>query len=153
LLTEPRHTDASTNRDGLDWNEFFDGHHGRITWKDLHDKPVVVVLGEAGIGKTIEFQNEVGRLREAGQAAFFIPLNQLSDAESWRLSLTGDDNEFDVWAASDALGYFFLDAVDEARLKSHADFEKALAVIQRALGSNLARVGCCRFSGHRPKLL
>ncbi|MDB5854818.1 MAG: hypothetical protein JWR22_2859 [Herminiimonas sp.] len=137
--TFSQHTDAATDSDDSDWSQFLDQRQGRSTWTDLHDKPLLVVLGEAGIGKTIEFQSEVGRLREAGQLAFFIPLNQLSDSESWRLVLTGHDAEFDAWAASDGPGYFFLDAVDEARLKSHADFEKALAVVQRALGSNLAR--------------
>lgn len=138
--TFSEHTIAATDSDDQDWSQFLGERHGRRTWTDLHEKPLVVVLGEAGIGKTFEFQSEVGRLREAGQAAFFIPLNQLSNAESWQLVLTGHDAAFDAWAASDALGYFFLDAVDEARLKSHADFERALTVVQRELGSNLARV-------------
>lgn len=133
---------VSADSNDLDWSEYLDQRKGRKTWTHLHDKRLVVVLGEAGIGKTIEFQSEVGRLREAGRAAFFIPLNQLSDAGSWQLVLNGRDIEFGAWAApaSDEIGYFFLDSVDEARLKSHADFEKALAVVQHALGSNLARV-------------
>jgi hypothetical protein len=138
--TFSEHRNAPTDSDGTDWNLFLDHRHGSKTWTDLHKKPLVVVLGEAGIGKTIEFQSEVARLRLAKQAAFFISLNQVSDAESWQLVLTGYEAEFDAWAASDELGYFFLDAVDEARLKSHADFEKALTVVQRALGPNLARV-------------
>lgn len=132
--------DASADGNDLDWSEYLDRRKGRKTWTDLHEKRLVVVLGEAGIGKTIEFQSEVGRLREAGKAAFFIPLNQLSDAGSWSLVLNGHEMEFDAWAASDEIGYFFLDSVDEARLTSHADFERALAVVQRALGSNLTRV-------------
>ena len=138
--TFSEHKNATTDSDDQDWDQFLVQRQGSRTWKDLHEKPLVVVLGEAGIGKTIEFQSEVRRIRDANQAAFFIPLNQVSDTESWQLVLTGHETEFDAWAASDELGYFFLDAVDEARLKSHADFEKALTVVQRALGSNLARV-------------
>ncbi|WP_207001256.1 hypothetical protein [Trinickia mobilis] len=138
--TFSEHTNSATKSDDEDWLELLGQRQGRKTWADLHEEPLVVVLGEAGIGKTIEFQSEVARLREAGRAAFFIPLNQLSDAESWKLVLTGFEAEFDAWAASDELGYFFLDAVDEARLKSHAELERALTVVQRALGSNFVRV-------------
>jgi hypothetical protein len=138
--TFSEHKDAATDSDDEDWSLFLGHRHGSRTWTDLHKNSLVVVLGEAGIGKTIEFQNEVERLRAAKQPAFFISLNQVSDAESWQLVLTGYEAEFDAWAISDELGYFFLDAVDEARLKSHADFEKALTVVQRALGTNLARV-------------
>jgi hypothetical protein len=138
--TFSEHRNAPTDSDDTDWSLFLGHRHGSKTWTDLHKAPLVVVLGEAGIGKTIEFQSEVARLRLANQAAFFISLNQVSDAESWQLALTGHEAEFDAWAESDELGYFFLDAVDEARLKSHADFEKALTVVQRALGPNLARV-------------
>ena len=134
------HTTAATDSDEQDVSLFFDQHQGRLTWTNLHEKQLVVVLGEAGIGKTIEFQNEVNRLLAANQAAFFLPLNQLSDAASWQMVLTGHNAEFAAWAASEELGYFFLDAVDEARLKSHSDFEKALKVVQRELGQNLARV-------------
>ncbi|WP_312407706.1 hypothetical protein [Pseudomonas rhodesiae] len=138
--TFSKYTNTVTESDNEDWSQFLGQRQGRSTWTELHEKSLVVVLGEAGIGKTIEFQNEVGKLRAAGQTAFFISLNQLSDAESWQLVLTGHEAEFDVWAESDTIGFFFLDAVDEARLKSHADFEKALTVVQRALSSNLDRV-------------
>ncbi|MFP3433572.1 hypothetical protein SB781_27710 [Paraburkholderia sp. SIMBA_061] len=138
--TFSEYTNSPTKSEDEDWLELLGQRQGRKTWSDLHEKPLVVVLGEAGIGKTIEFQSEVARLREVGRAAFFIPLNQLSDAESWKLVLTGFEAEFDAWAASDELGYVFLDAVDEARLKSHADLERALTVVQRALGSNFVRV-------------
>lgn len=127
-----------TDNDEQDWQPFFNPNHGRTTWPDLHDKPLVVVLGEAGIGKTKEFQNEVRRLCAVKKFAFFIPLNQLSDTESWQLALTEYDH-FDSWSKSNDIGYFFLDAVDEARLRSHADFEKALSIVQQTLDSNLAR--------------
>lgn len=138
--TFSEHTAAVADNDDQDWSQFLGQHQGRKTWADLYEKPLTVVLGEAGIGKTIEFRSEVGRLQAAGRAAFFIPLNQLGGADSWQLALTGRDTEFGAWAAGDETGYFFLDAVDEARLKAHSDLERALAVVHRALVSNLARV-------------
>ncbi|MBW8461428.1 hypothetical protein [Acidovorax sp.] len=123
-----------------DWGAFLRMRNGGHAWSELHEKPLVIVLGEAGIGKTVEFKHEVARLTAGGKAAFFLPLNQLQDSDSWTLSLTGRDDDYAAWAASTAIGYFFLDAVDEARLRSHADFERALTVVQRALGPHLWRV-------------
>lgn len=131
---------ASTDGEDEDWGAFLGLRKGGHAWSDLHEKPLVVVVGEAGIGKTIEFKHEVARLTAEGKAAFFLPLNQLQDSDSWTLALTGCDDAYAAWAASTALGYFFLDAVDEARLRSHADFERALTVVQRALSPHLWRV-------------
>lgn len=138
IRTFSEYRESSSNDE--DWSRYLDYRQGSRSWTDLRKYPIVVVLGEAGIGKTIEFQREVERHRSAGQTAFFIPLNQISDAESFQLVLTGHEAEFDEWVTSDELAYFFLDAVDESRLKSHSDFEKALSVVHRALGTNFARV-------------
>ena len=137
--TFSEYKDASPDDEAELWKIFLDRQTDRLTWADLHERPLTVILGEAGIGKTFEFENEVDRLRAAGKAAFFLALNQLSGADSWDLALTGRQGDFANWAASDAPGYFFLDAVDEARLKSHADFERALTVVQNALSRHFSR--------------
>jgi hypothetical protein len=51
--TFSEHTSSGTQSDDEDWREFLGQSRGRRTWTDLHEKPVVVVLGEAGIGKTV----------------------------------------------------------------------------------------------------
>ena len=123
-----------------DWELYFGFERGTLTWADLLDKPLCVVVGEAGIGKTCEFKNEVTRLSKNGSSAFFVELNQLVDLDSWELVLTGHEQEYARWLASNDLAYFFFDAVDEARLKGQPDFERALTVVRKALGPNLARV-------------
>jgi hypothetical protein len=123
-----------------DWALYFGQHRGRRTWNDLHAVPLSIVIGEAGIGKTSEFTMEVDRLAGKGEAAFLLSLNQLTDTDSWQLVMTGQQLAYDNWVASSQVGYFFLDAVDEARLRSHADFEKALAVVQRTLEPHFHRV-------------
>lgn len=140
IRTFSEYSNSASDRDDEDWTRYLNSRLNGHTWADLHTKPVVVVLGEAGIGKTVEFQQEVERLRAANNAAFFIPLNQVNNTESWKIVLTGRDVEFEAWTLTDELGYFFLDAVDEARLRSHADFERALTIVQRELGPYLARV-------------
>src|ERR1700751_4861170 len=119
---------ASTDSEDEDWGAFLGLRKGGPAWSDRHARALVVVLGEAGIGKTIEFKHEVARLTAEGKAAFFLALNQLQDSGSWTLALTGCDDAYAAWAASTTPGYFFLDAVDEARLRSHADFERALTL-------------------------
>jgi hypothetical protein len=126
--------------DNVDWANYFGQGSDKLTWNSLHEKLVTVVVGEAGIGKTIEFKNEVQRLQENGKAAFFIELNQLVDLESWELALGQSASAYVQWQSSSEDGYFFLDAVDEARLASQAVFKKALLVTQAGLRQHLGRV-------------
>lgn len=123
-----------------DWEKFTGSRSGRKTWAELHEAPIAVILGEAGIGKTVEFELEVGRLRSRGRSSFFVALNQLVDSESWELALSEDSTAYEAWLTSCDLGYFFLDSVDESRLKSHGDFVRALKLARKALDPNLARV-------------
>lgn len=134
--------DRSQHDEDTDWSEYLDpdGGTGRLTWVDLHRRHVAVVLGEAGIGKTVEFGLEVDRLVAADQAAFLIPLNQLKQQGDWRMALGKSARRFDAWTEGDDIGYFHLDSVDEARLTSHADLGKALSIVNAALEGNLSRV-------------
>jgi type II secretory pathway predicted ATPase ExeA len=54
---------------------------GGLTWDALLKKRLVVVLGEAGIGKTYEFRQQAQRLQSEEKAAFFVPLNSLERQE------------------------------------------------------------------------
>lgn len=128
--------------EGLEHIELFAPRERKsgFTWKDLHEKPVTVVVGEAGIGKTIEFENEVQRLQEAGKKAFFVALNELIDRNGWELALELSRHDYDQWKLSSEKGYFFLDAIDEARLSSHASFKKAIKIVLANLRPFLGRV-------------
>lgn len=87
--------------DGEDWSNYLGSAKGRLTWKELRDTPLAVVLGPAGIGKTVEFELEVQRLRSAGKAAFFVALNQLVDSESWERELAGVGADTNLTQAAD----------------------------------------------------
>lgn len=130
-----------TSEDDDDWTRYLGGAgRGRLTWSDLHERRVVVVVGEAGIGKTTEFKSETERLRKAGKPAFFIELSQLVDSDSWTLALGPVTAAFEEWRQSREDGYFFLDAVDESRLKNHAALKKALQVVYANLHQHFSRV-------------
>lgn len=134
--------DTAPDDEDADWSEYvgFHGASGGLTWADLHRRHVAVVLGEAGIGKTVEFELEVGRLLDAKQAAFLIPLNLLKQQGDWRTALGKSARRFEEWSKGSDAGYFHLDSVDEARLTSHADLAKALAIVNEALEPHLSRV-------------
>lgn len=131
---------SERDEDSEDWLRYLRKSAGQYDWSDLHQHRVVVVLGEAGIGKTLEFQNEVDRLRRDGKTAFFIPLNLVLDEGSWNLVVLQSQTAFEQWEKSTNIGYFFLDAVDEARLINHAALERALMVIATGLRPYFSRV-------------
>lgn len=116
-----------------------DGKDG-LKWTDLHENPLTVVLGEAGIGKTAEFRLEVSRLTTDESHAFFIPLNQLTDGGSWKVALAGAGPTFEFWKVGRDTAFVFLDSVDESRLTNHAAFIKALGLVRQALEPHLDRV-------------
>ncbi len=111
-----------------------------LTWDALLKKRLVVVLGEAGIGKTYEFRQQAQRLRSEEKAAFFIPLNSLERQEDWEGALNEQAAWFEKWKGGTATGIFFLDAVDEARLTGPTALQRALACVRRALTGHLNRV-------------
>lgn len=81
----------------------------------------VFLLGEPGIGKTTEFYHHFTRLRDSGQAAF------ISNWQNW---CEGDDiystlDDCDGFHSALATGqtvWWFLDALDEGRIKTERAF-------------------------------
>jgi hypothetical protein len=111
-----------------------------LLWSDLLKKRLIVILGEAGIGKTFEFQNEAKSLAGENQAAFFLPLNQLDAPGGFEQALIDEKDRYERWLKSEQQGYFFLDAVDEARLNSPIAIQSALIHSRETLAPHLKRV-------------
>lgn len=95
-------------------------------WSELLQMPRVVVLAEAGTGKSEEFKETAHRLRSEGKAAFFCAIEELVAEGIERAFDVGTFPEFTAWQETDQLGWFFLDSVDEARLVNHDHFKRAL---------------------------
>ncbi len=109
-----------------------------LTWPDLLKKKRVVLLAEAGCGKTKEFKVVTGKLNSEGNAAFFLRIEELAD-DGIEASLDYDAiNKFEAWKYNTEIAYFFLDSIDEARLNQKS-FEKALRKLGRAIKSGLDR--------------
>ncbi len=116
-----------------------------IKWRDVHSHRFVVILGEAGTGKTTEFEEEAKRLRNDSQQALFIPLEDLADN---RISVYVEQ-AVEEWKRGADKGVFFLDAIDEARLGHPVAFRRALDALARLLRPMESRstiVVSCRIS-------
>jgi hypothetical protein len=106
-----------------------------LSWEDLLRSQVVVILGEPGSGKTWEMVNRTRKLREQGISAFFVPLERLVNTSLESAMAPGDEADFQKWKETNEKGVFFLDSVDEAKVRKQQDFPVALDNFLRAIGS------------------
>lgn len=122
-------------------------------WSDLLEEPRVVLLSEAGSGKTEEIRHVCRELRLRKKHAFFLRIEHLG--QDFDASFEeGTSEEFDDWTASSEDGWLMLDSVDEARLKDPKDFERAIRKIGRKLSGVLQRAHVVitgRTDAWRPK--
>ena len=124
-----------------------------IGWSKLLKYRRLILLAEAGAGKTVEMRQQATRLAEEGRFAFFVDLESL-DQESVEDLLPADERErLDEWETDGkAPAWFFLDAVDELKL-TRGKLDRALRRLATALHGSLDRariVISCRPSDWRP---
>lgn len=111
---------------------------GELHWPDLLGHNRVVLLSEAGSGKTAEIRNVTRQLRGEGKNAFFLRIeNVMSELED--AFEEGTFDEFESWLTSDTEGWLLLDSVDEARLGDPREFERAIRKLGRLTKSVAAR--------------
>jgi len=105
-----------------------------LGWSDLLKIRRVVILSEAGSGKTAELRHIAQELRKEGRFAFFIRLEHLGeDFES--AFEEGSHDEFRAWLNSLDEAWLLLDSIDEARLRDPRDFAKAIRILGHRLGA------------------
>ena len=109
------------------------------TWEDLLRSRRVLMISEAGAGKTYECREQAQRLRDAGEPAFFVELARLA-AEDLRSQLDHDEEaRLDAWLSSQSdVATFFLDSIDELKL-TLGSFEQALKRLKKGIGGHLNR--------------
>lgn len=114
------------------------GHAPPQDWAWLLGSPLVVILNEAGAGKTGEIHHRVEQLRKGGAQAFFLRLERLCMASGDAVfdELT-DAANFGTWRRSRQPATFFLDSLDEAKLPASPDsnpLQTALRVLETMIG-------------------
>ncbi|AUF96335.1 hypothetical protein CXQ80_11100 [Pseudomonas sp. 02C 26] len=110
---------------------------GELRWPDLLTHNRVILLSEAGSGKTAEIRNVACQLRSQGKNSFFLRIeNVTSDLED--AFEVGTFDEFESWLDSGTEGWLLMDSVDEARLNDPKDFERAIRRLGRLTQNTVA---------------
>jgi len=124
---------------------------GKTTWPVLLESERVLIVSEAGMGKTYECQRQQKKLWEEGRSAFFVELAGLATDSLERQFSTEEKQRFDDWkVAQTERAFFFLDSVDELKLTQRS-FDTTLKQFVAALGGNLDRA--CIVLTTRPTAL
>lgn len=99
----------------------------------------MIILAEAGAGKTHELRFQTKTLRASGKHAFFIRIEHLSD--EFEFAFDGNEfgsiEDFEAWKLTEEKAWFFLDSVDEAKLVNPKDFEIGLKKLHKYLEGKL----------------
>jgi hypothetical protein len=108
----------------VSWGERFD--ESGVSWDELLKSPRILIVSEAGAGKTFECESKAEELFARGEPAFFLSLESVASA-GVVATLFGDEHtRFTDWSASSSqVACFFLDSIDELQLV-HGSFKDAL---------------------------
>lgn len=116
------------------------GWHKGLSWDDLLKSRRVLIISEAGAGKTYECRAQQQSLWTAGEPAFYVELADLARSNLRDLLSHEEETRFDAWrTAQSDVATFFLDSVDELKL-SLGSFEQALKRLAKAVAGQLGRV-------------
>lgn len=130
-----RFVTRSDDNDKIDYSEFIGLGPSGLRWPDLLNLACVVILGEGRCGKTHEFRQQHQLRLNKEQFSFFIPLEQLHDSSFEDILSPTELTNFEQWKERpDEEATFFLDAVDELKVRSGA-LRKAIRKIVNAIDS------------------
>ena len=123
-----------------------------IGWSKLLEYTRVILLAEAGAGKTAEMQEQANRLAGEGRFAFFVPLESLDREPIAEILSVAEEERLGQWKADGKEpAWFFLDAVDELKL-TEGKLDRALNRLSREIDGHLERariIISCRPSDWR----
>jgi hypothetical protein len=120
-------------------------HDDAKSWDDLLKRRRVVILAEAGSGKSEELRNQAVRLVAENKVAFYASVQEVGREGLEHAIPAADQSKLAAWRSSDQPAWFFIDSVDEAKLDG-VRFERALRNIAEAIrnaeGRRLALSTC-----------
>ncbi|RWK68271.1 MAG: hypothetical protein EOR54_14620 [Mesorhizobium sp.] len=112
---------------------------GDLSWADLKKKQRVVILAEAGSGKTSEFKAQWRSMAKAGDIACYTTVQELGSTGFEGALGYEDLGRCQAWkASSESIGWFFLDSVDEAK-DDGVRFETAVRNLANAIAGREER--------------
>lgn len=109
-------------------------------WVDILRSKRILIISEAGAGKTYECREQRQRLWDAGEPAFLLELATLAGSDVRTMLDHEEEGRLDTWLTSQSdVATIFLDSIDELKL-SLGSVEQALKRLSKAIGGQLARV-------------
>jgi hypothetical protein len=130
--------DLAETEDASQWARW--GLAAGFKWQDLLKARRILIVSEAGAGKTYECQTCQKRLWDSGEPAFFLELAILADKEVGAMLSPVEQARFDQWRRSQSeMATFFLDSIDELKV-TQKSFEQALKSLGRACAGKMDRV-------------
>ncbi len=116
------------------------GSPSPLAWLDLLQSARVLVISQAGSGKTYECQRSQRRLWNEGEPAFLVELAELAANKFEDLLSPEEEQRLEEWRVSQSgVATFFLDSVDELKL-TQGSLKTALTRLAKAINGQLARV-------------
>lgn len=116
------------------------GYSSQIVWGDLLKSKRILIVSEAGAGKSHECREQANLLYSQGAPAFYVELSELASRELGEIIPPEQKARFDDWKLGKIEGaVFFLDSIDELNLTT-TSFATALACFRKGIGDNLHRV-------------
>lgn len=110
-----------------------------IGWEELLRSKRVLIISEAGAGKTYECYTQYKMLRDAGEPSFFLELATLATSDLRSTLDYEEEARLDAWIGSQSdVATFFLDSIDELKL-SRGSFEVALKRLNKIIAGQLGR--------------
>jgi len=98
---------------------------GTLGWSDLLTRRRVVVLAEAGSGKSEELSEQARQLKAADKFAFYMTVQDVGRGGLEKAIRVPDRRRLQAWRESNQAGWFFVDSIDEAKL-DHINLDWAL---------------------------
>lgn len=88
---------------------------GSLSWSDLLRYRRVVILAEAGSGKSAELRAQHAALSSAAKYSFYATLQDIGELGLERALGRAQSEALRQWQSADQPGWLFLDSVDEAK--------------------------------------
>lgn len=111
---------------------------GMLGWPELLAKRRVVVLAEAGSGKTEELLEQARLQTAAGKFAFYATVQDVGRDGLEHVLRPPDRARLNAWRSGDEPGWFFIDSIDEAKLDG-IRLERAMRQIANGIAGGEGR--------------
>lgn len=112
--------------------------NGLLGWPELIAKRRVVILAEAGSGKTEELAEQARQQTAAGRFAVYATVQDVGRDGLDKALRLADRQRLNAWRNNKEPGWFFIDSIDEAKL-DNIRLERALRQIAEGIAGEEGR--------------